>query len=66
MNELKPCPFCGGGDIKAKQGKTLILNCQGCGAFMIDYENGVQRDVRAAWNRRAGPAMPPLPITTPN
>jgi hypothetical protein len=51
--ELLPCPFCGSSDIKAKQGKTLILNCQGCGAFMIDYENGVQRDVRAAWNTRA-------------
>jgi len=66
MNEeLKPCPFCGSSDIKAKQGKTLMLHCQGCGAVMFDYEDGAQRDVRAAWNRRASPALIGLPVIAP-
>jgi len=49
---LKPCPFCGSVDIHVKQGATLIVDCQECGAVMFNYQNGVQRDVYKAWNSR--------------
>jgi hypothetical protein len=52
---VRPCPFCGTGHIWLKQGVTKILECNGCHAFMIDHEDGVQRDVYAAWNRRSEP-----------
>ena len=60
MDELKPCPFCGG---KAKlyvhDGVRVL--CTKCGATSMsleDYYNGLDiksnavRDVIAAWNRR--------------
>lgn len=48
----KPCPFCGTGDLVLNRNKTAIIEFPGCGAFMINYVDGVERDVIAAWNRR--------------
>jgi Lar family restriction alleviation protein len=53
--ELLPCPFCGSRQIVVKTRKTTIVECGECGVFMIDYQDGVQRDVIAAWNTRAFP-----------
>lgn len=65
MNELKPCPFCGG---KAKTHTGITLNvpkrslaycyCTQCQARSTHYEDKKQdgtflKEAIAAWNRRA-------------
>lgn len=66
---LEPCPFCGGVDILVKKRRTTFIECADCGALMLDYQDGVQRDVIAAWNRRsastkeAASAEPKIPAT---
>lgn len=63
MNELKPCPFCGG---KATISKTIDgmnwqIVCRGecrcTSAYFAQKENTV-----AAWNRRAAPENKPLTL----
>jgi len=55
MNELKPCPFCGGTDCEARTadcGMTWYIFCSDCG-LMCGY--ALTKDTaKAAWNRRAG------------
>lgn len=52
---LAPCAHCGGADISVRIRKTTIVECIGCGSMMFDWQNGIQRDVVAAWNRRPAP-----------
>lgn len=51
MEELKPCPFCGGREIIIKRGKYVWwCKCKHCGT-----ESGVRvkkREAIEAWNRR--------------
>lgn len=54
MDELKPCPFCGGeaafiGDY------TTAIKCKCCGGAFICTNPLISRlEVAQAWNRRAG------------
>lgn len=59
MSELKPCPFCGGSDIKCflfdpfdgYQGdcSSYIVECKECGAEM---QKRHKAEAINAWNRR--------------
>ncbi len=63
MNELKPCPFCGGDaelrhtDITSEYGRTSYVTCTKCliKGTMINISFKYSSDERAieAWNRRA-------------
>lgn len=54
MNELKPCPFCGGKieKVNAPMMNTVMFVCKKCGADVCFY--GAEHDPKAtkAWNRR--------------
>ena len=57
MEELKPCPFCGGRpyivswrDEKERKNPTSI-KCEECGAKTDVYDR--IKDAKSAWNRRA-------------
>ena len=55
MNELKPCPFCGG-KVKRVIGpmrETVMFVCETCGADVCFF--GAEHEPKAtkAWNRRA-------------
>lgn len=52
MNELKPCPFCGGEAGILPEGDYHEVTCQQCGVFVQGhtYESAI-----AAWNKRAEP-----------
>lgn len=70
MEELKPCPFCGG---EAKTSDTATnkenkfefgwIGCQECRVF-INYINNQRgkSEAIAAWNRRAQPENKPLTL----
>lgn len=65
MDELKPCPFCGGkaGTVRRWQsgdgtGKDIWIRCENCGMETIRYDT--DEDAIAAWNRRAEPENKPL------
>jgi Lar family restriction alleviation protein len=57
MEELKPCPFCGGeaksikgyylGSKKTKWHKIYCIRCQN-----RTWEHPIKRDAIAAWNKR--------------
>lgn len=55
MNELKPCPFCGGkvnrfiGPLR----KTVMFVCETCGADVCFYGAEYEPKATKAWNRRA-------------
>ena len=54
--KLKPCPFCGGGDINAYKPATSFgfstMICTGCGA-MVSFKGKRQlKDAAGVWNRR--------------
>ena len=58
MNELKPCPFCGG-DAEEKRGTAsqlfrpteyYYIHCKSCGA--TGKAEFVPKHAAAAWNRR--------------
>lgn len=57
MNELKPCPFCGGRvKVVIGFGGLHFFKCRGCGAvvsFDTDYYNKNKSKAKEAWNRRA-------------
>lgn len=69
MDELKPCPFCGGkveetgGSCNfGKKIMTLNVKCRKCGTkfkFRATFVENPYTEARAAWNRRAadGPAQ---------
>lgn len=51
MDELKPCPFCGGD--AAFVGDTRIIKCKRCGgAFICANPLITTLEVKNAWNRR--------------
>jgi Lar family restriction alleviation protein len=57
MNELKPCPFCGGKAGWMYQKPIGWVMCKKCGAssatFSDNYEEAdFQQEAIAAWNRR--------------
>ena len=59
MSELKPCPFCGGGDIEFIRGTHRVstkYTCDNCGCAL---ESGETWQAPAAWNTRAAPTMKP-------
>ena len=64
MNELKPCPFCGG-EIEERGGQcnygkkimTLDLMCKKCGTlfkFKSRFQYSPHLEAVESWNRRAG------------
>jgi len=60
MSELKPCPFCGSGNV-FEQGdnehRGWWCYCYDCGA-----EGPIRSDHLAAWNQRAEPAPRWIPV----
>ena len=48
--ELKPCPFCGGKVVIANLWGRWWVKCCGCDVWCGGKS---QKDVAAAWNRRA-------------
>lgn len=54
MNELKPCPFCGGKVKKAKNPLTraILFICDHCGADVCFYEAEHDSKATEAWNKR--------------
>lgn len=59
MNELKPCPFCGGVDIGEKDSgagpaRICFVKCKGCSATIM-RNGGELKKARAAWNQRNSP-----------
>lgn len=48
-NILSTCPFCGSKDIMIKERKTVIIECNDCGALIIRM---TLEDAKCAWNRR--------------
>lgn len=56
MNELKPCPFCGGKTITFERDEytdTYVFRCHDCEAAVWQYYGVVDKAI-AAWNRREG------------
>ena len=62
MNELKPCPFCGGTNIKLYSFESTDLHgfihvCQYKGDGMVKVESRLfdtEEEAIKVWNRRAG------------
>lgn len=58
MNELKPCPFCGGDAFLAEYDYSLgdyyvvthVVECNGCHATTFEYDS--PKEAADAWNRR--------------
>lgn len=51
MNELKPCPFCGGEAEAVLQ--TKVIHCKKCKITFFTQQTAKDRLIEA-WNRRAG------------
>lgn len=53
MDDLKPCPFCGGEDceIRHETDNSFYVFCKDCGV-MCEYAMS-EYDCKVAWNRRA-------------
>lgn len=53
MDELKPCPFCGGEAVFL--GETQSIKCKRCGgAFIVTNPLISRLEVSEAWNKRDG------------
>lgn len=52
MNNLKPCPFCGGAPVHHMDGPYHVIACHNCGA---EHANEVKFRAEALWNRRVHP-----------
>lgn len=51
MDDLKPCPFCGGE--AAFVGETATIKCKNCGgAFFVTNPLISRKESAEAWNRR--------------
>lgn len=69
MDKLKPCPFCGGDDIKLYSHENTLLHgfihlCQINGDGMVKIESRLFETEEAAvdaWNRRMPPDAPNRP-----
>ena len=61
MNELKPCPFCGGEalveEFPARKGFEASISCCNCPTSMVsityDTQEEATKSIAEAWNRRA-------------
>lgn len=60
MEQLKPCPFCGGDPvvIRSKHNKRWFARCFECDtlfgySYTSDAKFNLKKDCIAAWNRRA-------------
>lgn len=56
MNELKPCPFCGGTDLHLESFSVCgadVIVCYDCLATFSQQEITCEEDLIEAWNRRA-------------
>lgn len=66
MEELKPCPFCGGKiSRQIGFGGLNFFKCLECGvviSFDNDYYNTHRNEAIAAWNCRAEPENKPLTV----
>jgi hypothetical protein len=51
MNDLKPCPFCGG-KAEFHSHYVMCLKREKCGATMTPCGDCAEETVIAAWNRR--------------
>jgi len=58
VDELKPCPFCGGpGTLHAPRGALgAWISCAGCGLEGPTETGVTEADATEAWNRRATPS----------
>ena len=61
LNELLPCPFCGGNEPEVKdEDLQLYVECTHCGArgeysyFGASSYNDAYEGVKKLWNKRAG------------
>lgn len=56
INELKPCPFCGGYahvDKAYSYYRDTVIYCEGCDSiFSLDDLGKGEKDLIEAWNRR--------------
>ena len=55
MNELKPCPFCGGTDLHFRSvfaPDSDVIICYDCLASFSQQELTCEEDLIKAWNRR--------------
>lgn len=56
MEELRPCPFCGGYahvDTAYSYYADTVIYCEGCGGiFSLDDLETTKEDLIKAWNRR--------------
>ena len=52
QEHLLPCPMCGGTEILVKKRKTTMVECKACGLAVFNYQDGIERDAIAHWNRR--------------
>lgn len=57
MDELKPCPFCGGDahlDKAYSYFRDIVIYCEGCDVvFTLDDCSTTAKQIVDAWNRRA-------------
>ena len=51
--DLLPCPMCGCTEILVKKRKTTMVECKACGVVVFNYQDGIERDAIAHWNRRS-------------
>lgn len=58
MQELKPCPFCGGESVHIDRAysyfRDTVIYCEGCDmVFTLDDCDAPDEAIADAWNRRA-------------
>lgn len=54
MDELRPCPFCGGKPVAIETHPGAgFIECTQCGCAMDEYEAGDPETLTKHWNRRA-------------
>jgi len=53
IQELKPCPFCGGCPELDYDGEDYLVYCD-CGATMGGRLRAPAEEIIAAWNKRVG------------
>ena len=51
MDELKPCPFCGGKANAFICGRIFVVECESCGTSSDGFDS--KKEAVEAWNRRA-------------
>ena len=50
MEELKPCPFCGGKATAYICGRIFVVECESCGTSSDGFDS--KKEAVEAWNRR--------------